>query len=160
MIEVKPGESPDKQIKDKLDRVRENLKCQIIRRYEKEVARLPIPTMIEFMTKTECHWEYNDCFSTRVCLEKPYARETFTRLYATLLYSADQDGLIRIFEKCILEAALTSAVIGLVTENFPAALIAFKALVLHCIVEHATEEIECLVPDLFLVNEVQEWHPI
>ncbi|MGR9150853.1 hypothetical protein ACU8MT_15570 [Rhizobium leguminosarum] len=163
VIVIPPGGDPIPKIDDLIKREKERLAgqgCSATKTFTKKIYTLPIPTMVEFMLKTECHWEQNDCWKVRVCLEKPYMRETFTTIFATMIYSVDQDGIINILEHCVTQSALAAAVIGIITENFPAALAAFKVLTLECIKEHALEEFECMVPDLFLVDEVKDWHPV
>jgi hypothetical protein len=163
VIVIDPGGDGTGPINEIVKREQEHLAgqgCAVTKTFTKNIATLPIPTWIEFKTETECHWEENDCFKTRVCLDVPYSRETYTTLFATMIYSVDQDGILNILEHCVVESALASAVIGLVTENFPAAIIAFKALTLACIKEHALKEFPCMVPDLFLVSEARDWHRV
>lgn len=112
----------------------------------------------EFKTETECKTVKAACFKRkRICWDVPYHRDANVILWATAMYKGSDVRFKTIIEHCLKESAIASIVIGIVTENFLAALAAFKLLFIECITEHTLEMLECLEPDLFLTTERSVW---
>ncbi|MGV1754778.1 hypothetical protein [Agrobacterium sp. CG674] len=163
VLPIRPGEDPQQAVDNALAQDRERLQgqgCEALRTINRRIIRLPIPSLVELKKENECHWEENDCFKTRVCLDVPYSKETYPVLYATLIYSADQDGIVNILEHCLQDAAIAGIVVGAVSQNLPAAIATFQGLFLACLKSHALELFACMVPDLKLVSEEGDWHRV
>lgn len=114
----------------------------------------------EFKTETECHWERILCFDQRVCRDVIYARDANIVLYGTVEYRGVDSAFLKIFEHCLIESATVAAIIGIILENFAAALAAFRLLFIECVKRHVTELLECLTPDLFVVVERSNWRKL
>lgn len=158
VVVVKPGESGTTELENRLDKRSENLRCGEINRIVERVSQ--VFWYPQFKTENECQWLGNDCWKTRVCLDVPYIRDTNVVLYATVLYSVDQEGLRDIIQHCLIQAASAAVVIGLVTENLAAALAAFQALFVALLKDHAITNFECMLPELYLIEEVSDWRRV
>jgi hypothetical protein len=86
----------------------------------------------------------------------------YTRMSRLVLWAAlahpDYGPLIeRQLVDCLIRAALAGVVIGLVTEDFYAAAAAFAAAFYAQYMIYAGQDLQCLVPDLFLLTDNSAW---
>lgn len=95
----------------------------------------------------------------RISFKVPYLERRTGKKALMVTVAYPDAGIIfeKIILKCLGEAAISSAVIGLLTTRVEVALVAFKTYFEACVSSHATRYIECLVPKLTVVREASSW---
>jgi len=102
------------------------------------------------------------------CVEVPlpWFHETKVRYTIKTLYAAigRPDNIDQLVKDQLIDCAKYSAgaavVVGIWLENFPSALIAFKALFGKCVVSTVEGDLICLIPDLVILSESTPWRDI
>lgn len=98
------------------------------------------------------------CVKTHLYLPKTYKRMTKEIMYAYSSHPSNINQIILdIVKGCVIKAAISAAVIGVILANFGAALAAFKALFIECIKFQTQEEIKCLLPGLIITKQPGPW---
>ena len=95
----------------------------------------------------------------RISIKVPYLQRRTGKkvLMATVAYPDAGVIFEKIILRCLTEAAISSALVGLITAQAQLALVAFKTYLENCVKMHATRYVECLVPKLYVVREASSW---
>ncbi|SFN80702.1 hypothetical protein SAMN05216573_12250 [Bradyrhizobium sp. Rc3b] len=110
-------------------------------------------------TKVEWRWALVNWGKWKFHFWRPVTliRDVELVLYVTITYLNADERLKSIFLDCLKEAAVDAAVTGVVTENFDAAVAAFKAVFWKLLKQKIRETVNCLIPGLRLVEEAGNW---
>jgi hypothetical protein len=103
--------------------------------------------MVDVKIQIGCIW---------VIFSLPVLRVRFSDLvlFAWILHEANlSKRILQLVEGCVVRSAISATVIGVVLNNFYAALAAYEALFDECV----AEQVSCLMPGLALIVESSSW---
>ena len=101
------------------------------------------------------------CVRITITLPVFYMRISDLNLWAFLPRSRNVDATLEnILRICLIRAVIGGAVVGIVTQNFAAALAAFRIVFIESVKYMAGRTVECLIPELALIAEAHPWHRV
>lgn len=103
-------------------------------------------------------WVTIACVKTKIYYPKAQYRQADHSLHTHWTLEPDvAANLLKIIEKCAIRAAITGAVVGIVLQNFAAAIATFKEKFKTCFLSSISQEIECFFASIFVKIEVSQW---
>lgn len=113
-------------------------------------------------TKTEWKWSYIKVCGGGFHFWKPiaYIQEKDDVYYVTLSYTANHDAVIDVLKSCLIEAAIDTAIISILTSDFDEAAERFLTLFIDKVKERLHRLYDCLYPKLYTVREEKEWRMV
>lgn len=124
-----------------------------------KIRIVSIPTIPEF--RTEWVWQLVElgCVKTHLYWpKKAYKRDTLRVLYACVGHPGELvDHIKQQLVSCATGAAFAGAVVGIWASNLDLALVAFKSLFFKCVKSEIAGTMECLFPELVVLEEITEW---
>jgi hypothetical protein len=162
-VTLKPGETPDKVIKDIADN---DLPPNPDKCGEMKEKDWPILTLLVW-PEFKIDWRdfsFNIGCGVRIVLTLPVLQTQISGLdlWAYTHFPSNAGTYAEnVIKTCAIAAALTGAVLGIATSNFVAALEAFNAAFQLCIVDHLTSTVDCMMPGLGLMKAVKNpWQDV